>query len=42
MERQYTAADLYRAEGRPHAADIQQDDLYNCYLVSSMGALAQQ
>lgn len=41
-ERQYTAADLYGPDGRPHAADIRQDDVYNCYFLAPMGALGEQ
>jgi hypothetical protein len=39
---QYTNQQLYDGSGEPQLVDIRQDDLYNCYLVSSMGALAQQ
>ena len=28
--------------GRPQSSDIKQDDIFNCYLVSTMGALAAQ
>ena len=41
-QRQYTAADLYGPDGRPHAADIRQDDIYNCYFLAPMGALSEQ
>jgi hypothetical protein len=41
-QRQYTAADLYGPDGRPHAADIRQDDIYNCYFLAPMGALGEQ
>ncbi len=41
-QRQYTAADLYGPDGRPHAADIHQDDIYDCYLVAPMGAMGEQ
>ncbi|QQQ00090.1 XVIPCD domain-containing protein [Lysobacter enzymogenes] len=41
-ERQFTAADLYGAGGRPHASDIEQDLLYNCYFLAPMGALGEQ
>lgn len=41
-ERQYTAADLYGSDGRPHAADIHQDDIYNCYFLAPMGALGER
>jgi hypothetical protein len=41
-ERQYVAADLYGADGRPHAADIRQDEIYNCYFLAPMGALGEQ
>lgn len=39
---QYADQHLYGANGQPQMADIRQDDVYNCYLVSSMGALAEQ
>lgn len=39
---QYTNADLYGSGGQPRASDIQQDDLYNCYLLAPMGALAER
>ena len=42
QQRQYTAADLYGPDGRPHAADIHQDDIYDCYLVAPMGAVGEQ
>jgi hypothetical protein len=38
----YTDQQLYGANGHPQLIDIRQDDVYNCYLVSSMGGLAQQ
>lgn len=41
-QRQYTTADLYGPDGRPHAADIRQDEIYNCYLLAPMGALDEQ
>lgn len=41
-ERQFTDADLYGADGRPHAADIHQDRLFDCYFVAPMGALSEQ
>lgn len=41
-QRQYTTADLYGPDGRPHAADIRQDEIYNCYLLAPMGALGEQ
>ena len=41
-ERQYTAADLYGADGRPRASDIDQDRLFNCYFLAPMGALGEQ
>lgn len=37
---QFTNNDLYGSSGRPQASDIEQDDLYNCYLLAPMGALA--
>jgi hypothetical protein len=40
--RQYTADDLYGADGRPHAAHIDQDNIYNCYFLAPMGALSEQ
>lgn len=39
-DRQFTNNDLYGSSGRPQASDIDQDDLYNCYLLAPMGALA--
>ena len=42
QERQYTGADLYGANGRPHAADIDQDEIYNCYFLAPMGALGEK
>jgi|GEM_PF-2725136 len=41
-QRQYTTADLYGPDGRPHAEDIRQDEIYNCYLLAPMGALSEQ
>jgi hypothetical protein len=41
-KRQYTVADLYGADGRPHAADIHQDLLYNCYFLAPIGTLGEQ
>lgn len=41
-ERQYKAADLYGVDGRPHAADIHQDDIYNCYFLAPMGSIGEQ
>jgi Calpain family cysteine protease len=41
-QRQYTNADLYGSDGRPHAVDIDQDRLYNCYFLAPIGALAEQ
>lgn len=41
-ERQYTAADLYAANGQPRASDVDQDLLYNCYFLAPMGALGEQ
>ena len=41
-ERQYTAADLYGADGRPRASDIDQDRLFDCYFLAPMGALGEQ
>lgn len=41
-ERQYTAADLYVANGQPRASDVDQDLLYNCYFLAPMGALGEQ
>lgn len=40
QDRQFTNNDLYGSSGRPQASDIEQDDLYNCYLLAPMGALA--
>jgi hypothetical protein len=42
VRRQYTAADLYGVDGRPRAADIDQDDVYNCYFLAPMGALGER
>ena len=39
-ERRYTAADLYGADGRPRASDIDQGRLFNCYFLAPMGAQA--
>lgn len=41
-ERQYVAADLYGADGRPHAGDVDQDDIFDCYFLAPMGALGEQ
>ncbi|UOF14389.1 hypothetical protein IEQ11_22140 [Lysobacter capsici] len=41
-ERQFTADDLYGTDSRPHAADIRQDHLYNCYFLAPMGPLGEQ
>jgi hypothetical protein len=41
-QRQYTAADLYGADGRPHASDIHQDRIYNCYFLAPIGTLGEQ
>jgi hypothetical protein len=38
----YTNQQLYGANGEPQIVDIKQDELNDCYLVSSMGALAEQ
>lgn len=38
----YTAADLYGADGHPRAADIHQDQIFDCYFVAPMGALAER
>jgi Calpain family cysteine protease len=38
----FTAADLYGANGRPHAADIDQDELFNCYFLAPIGTLGEQ
>jgi hypothetical protein len=40
-ERQYTAADLYGADGRPRASHITQDSIYDCYFLAPMGALGE-
>ncbi len=32
----YTDQQLYGANGQPQLTDIEQDSVYNCYLVSSM------
>lgn len=39
-DRPFTSSNLYGSSGKPQASDIQQDDLYNCYLLAPMGALA--
>lgn len=41
-ERQYTVADLYGADGHPHAVDIRQDEIYNCYFLAPVGALGER
>ncbi|MEH6418673.1 XVIPCD domain-containing protein [Pseudomonas sp. CGJS7] len=41
-ERQYTDKNLYGADSLPHAADIRQDDIYNCYFLAPMGSLGEQ
>lgn len=41
-ERQYTATDLYGADGRPRASDIDQDRLYNCYFLAPIGSLGER
>jgi hypothetical protein len=40
--RQYTVADLYGADGRPHAVDIHQDKISNCYFLAPTGALGER
>lgn len=40
--RRYTNADLYGADGRPRAADIHQDEIYNCYFLAPMGSLSER
>ncbi|MET4730767.1 hypothetical protein ABIE09_004587 [Lysobacter enzymogenes] len=40
--RQYTAADLYGADGRPHWDDIRQDEVYDCYFLAPLGALGER
>lgn len=42
QERQYTAKDFYGPDDRPHAADVRQDNIYNCYFLAPMGALGEQ
>ena len=39
---QYTDVQLYGVSGQPQLPDIKQDEINNCYLISSMGALAEQ
>jgi hypothetical protein len=39
---QYTEQHLYGVSGQPQLPDIEQDEIYDCYLMSSMGALAAQ
>lgn len=41
-EQQYTDTRLYGPSGQPQSADIQQDRLYDCFLLAPMGALAAQ
>jgi hypothetical protein len=41
-KQEFTAADLYGADGRPHAADIHQDKLFNCYFLAPIGTLGEQ
>lgn len=41
-KKQYTEADLYGPNGRPHASDIDQDKLFDCYLLAPMGAIAEK
>ena len=38
----YTDQQLYGVNGQPQLVDVDQDKIYDCYLVSSMGALAEQ
>lgn len=38
----FTDQELFGTAGRPQSSDIKQDDIYNCYLVSALGALAAQ
>lgn len=38
----YTQADLYGSSGAPQGADVDQDRLYDCYLLAPMAALAAQ
>ena len=38
----FTEEDLYGPSGRPHASDIHQDKLQNCYFLAPVGALAEQ
>jgi len=40
--RHYTDADLYGPSGRPQNSDIEQDRLFDCYLLAPMGAIAAQ
>lgn len=40
--RNYTAADLHGSDGRPHARDIRQHDIFNCYFVAPLGALGER
>lgn len=41
-ERNYTDARLYGPGGQPQLADIDQDAIFDCYLLAPMGALAAQ
>ncbi len=38
----FTPADLWGADGQPSAADVQQKDLGDCFLVAAAGVVAQQ
>ena len=38
----FTEEDLYGPSGRPHASDVHQDKLQNCYFLAPIGALAEQ
>ncbi|MGH8083350.1 MAG: C2 family cysteine protease, partial [Lysobacter sp.] len=38
----FTDKNLYGPSGHPQAADINQDDLGDCYFVAPLGALAQE
>lgn len=38
--RNYTAADLYGSDGRPHATYIRQDDIFDCYFIARLGCSA--
>lgn len=38
----FTEEELFGPSGRPHASDVRQDKLQNCYFLAPIGALAEQ